>query len=74
MAAGFGGCRANYVLNRKERFTLRRRGNYGGTGVLNRGDRRKAIFLADDDRERFLATLGEACGKTWPPLVSPPAC
>jgi hypothetical protein len=29
--------------------------------VMNRGDRRKAIFLDDADRERFVATLGEAC-------------
>jgi REP element-mobilizing transposase RayT len=32
--------------------------------VLNRGDRREAIFLADADRQLFLATLAEACGKT----------
>jgi putative transposase len=32
--------------------------------VMNRGDRREPIFKDDADRERFLATLGEACGKT----------
>ena len=32
--------------------------------VMNRGDRREAIFKDDADRERFLATLGEACLKT----------
>ena len=32
--------------------------------VLDRGDRREAIFRDDLDRERFLATLGEACQRT----------
>jgi len=32
--------------------------------VMNRGDRREAIFKDDKDRQCFLATLGEACGKT----------
>jgi REP element-mobilizing transposase RayT len=32
--------------------------------VMNRGDRRESIFRDDADRERFLSTLGEACGKT----------
>jgi putative transposase len=32
--------------------------------VLNRGDRREAIFKDDKDRERFLETLGEVCVKT----------
>ena len=32
--------------------------------VMNRGDRREAIFLGDEDHELFLETLGEACGKT----------
>jgi len=32
--------------------------------VMNRGDRREAIFDDDQDRERFLGTLGEACVKT----------
>jgi len=31
--------------------------------VMNRGDRRDAIFHDDRDRELFLATLGEACEK-----------
>ena len=32
--------------------------------VMSRGDRREDIFKDDEDRERFLAALGEACGKT----------
>ena len=32
--------------------------------VLDRGDRREAIFEDDTDRRRFLETLGEACGRT----------
>jgi REP element-mobilizing transposase RayT len=31
--------------------------------VMNRGDRREPIFRDDEDRQRFLATLGEACAK-----------
>jgi putative transposase len=32
--------------------------------VMNRGDQREAIFKDDEDRQQFLATLGEACEKT----------
>jgi len=32
--------------------------------VMNRGDRREAIFADDEDRERFLETLAETCEKT----------
>ena len=32
--------------------------------VMNRGDRREPIFKDDADRELFLQTLGETCGKT----------
>jgi REP element-mobilizing transposase RayT len=32
--------------------------------VMNRGDRREPIFKDDEDRQCFLDTLGEACGKT----------
>ena len=32
--------------------------------LMNRGDRREAIFLEDCDRVLFLETLGEACAKT----------
>ena len=32
--------------------------------VMNRGNRRENIFRDEMDRKRFLATLGEACGKT----------
>ena len=31
---------------------------------MSRGDRREAIFKDDDDRRRFINTLGEACAKT----------
>src|SRR5450759_2140293 len=32
--------------------------------VMNRGDQREDIFRDDQDRQRFLCTLGEVCGKT----------
>ena len=32
--------------------------------VMNRGDRREAIFADDADRERLLETLSEVCQKT----------
>jgi hypothetical protein len=32
--------------------------------VMNRGDRREAIFKDDRDRERFLATAGERVGRS----------
>ena len=32
--------------------------------VRNRGDQRERIFVDDEDRRLFLATLGEACAKT----------
>ena len=32
--------------------------------VMNRGDRREAIFEDDEDRERLLETLTQACQKT----------
>jgi REP element-mobilizing transposase RayT len=32
--------------------------------VMNRGDQREDIFRDDEDREKFLSTLGEGCGKT----------
>ncbi|MCI0541253.1 MAG: hypothetical protein L0Z50_39135 [Verrucomicrobiales bacterium] len=31
----------------------------GGDHVMNRGDRREPIFKDDEDRRRFLETLGE---------------
>lgn len=38
--------------------------------VMARGNRRQEIFLSDQDREMFLATLGQACEKTgWPFLA-----
>ena len=32
--------------------------------VMNRGDRREAIFRDEEDREQFLTTLGQGCLKT----------
>ena len=32
--------------------------------LMNRGDRREDIVRDDEDRRRFLATLGETCQKT----------
>src|SRR5438046_4087111 len=32
--------------------------------LMNRGDRREHLFKDDEDRQRFLGTLGEACVKT----------
>jgi len=32
--------------------------------VMNRGDQREDIFRDDENRQRLLSTLGEACGKT----------
>jgi REP element-mobilizing transposase RayT len=32
--------------------------------VMNRGDQREDIFRDDQDRQKFVATLGEACAKT----------
>lgn len=32
--------------------------------VLDRGDRREAIFGDDEDRQTFLRTLGEVCRRT----------
>ena len=32
--------------------------------VLDRGDRREAIFRDDVDRQTFLRTLGQACART----------
>jgi REP element-mobilizing transposase RayT len=32
--------------------------------AMNRGDQREAIFRDDQDRQKFLSTLGEACQKT----------
>jgi putative transposase len=42
-----------------------RRIEYPGTfyHVMNRGDRREAIFHDDRDRELFVATLAKACAK-----------
>jgi REP element-mobilizing transposase RayT len=32
--------------------------------VLSRGDRQEAIFADDTDRQVFLTTVGQACGRT----------
>ena len=31
---------------------------------MNRGDQREEVFRDDEDRQKLLATLGEACRKT----------
>ena len=31
---------------------------------MSRGNRQQAVFRSDEDQEMFLATLGEACGRT----------
>ena len=38
--------------------------NFGTTSAMNRRDRREPILKDDQDRQLFLATLAEACGKT----------
>jgi hypothetical protein len=38
--------------------------------VMNRGDRREAIFKDDTDRQMFLETLGQTCEKTGCKRVS----
>src|ERR1039457_4399545 len=38
--------------------------SWGGPHVMNRGHRREAIFEDNEDRERLLQTLTEACQKT----------
>ena len=41
--------------------------------VMNRGDQREAVFRDDEDRQKLLAALGEACRKTeWPAVAPPP--
>ena len=37
-------CRARCESSIRERFTIRLRQGYGGTGVMDRGDRREDIF------------------------------
>src|SRR6266567_1774710 len=32
--------------------------------LMNRGDRREPIFKDDEDRRRFLETLGQTCART----------
>ena len=39
--------------------------------VMNRGDQREAVFRDDKDRQKLLATLGEACRKTERPAAAP---
>jgi len=37
---------------------------------MNRGDQRESIFQDDQERQRFIPTLAEACGKTgWQVLA-----
>ena len=55
-------CRACYILTMPRELRI----EYPGAiyHVLNRGDQREDIFLDDEDRQKFLTTLGECCGKT----------
>ena len=48
------------------RVARKLRSEYGGAvyHLLNRGDRREPIVLDDQDRTRFVETLGECCAKT----------
>ena len=40
--------------------------------VMNRGDRRETIFADEEDYQKFLTTLGEACSKTqWQVHANP---
>jgi len=39
--------------------------------VMNRGDQREEVFRDDEDRQKLLATLGEACRKTERPAAAP---
>ena len=42
---------------------------------MNRGDQREEVFRDDEDRQKLLATLGEACRKTeWPAVAPRPSC
>jgi hypothetical protein len=38
---------------------------------MNRGDQREAVFRDDEDRQKLLATPGEACRKTEWPAAAP---
>jgi len=54
------------VEDKTLRMARKLRVEYSGAiyHVMNRGDRREAIFREDADRQRFLETLGEVCAKT----------
>src|ERR1043166_5772249 len=54
------------VVGNERRMPRKLRVEYPGAiyHVMNRGDRREPVFRDDEDRERFLETLGEACLKT----------
>jgi hypothetical protein len=54
------------AANQVHKKTRKLRVQYPGAiyHAKNRRDRREPIFLDDADYQEFLATLGEACGKT----------
>ena len=56
----FKGFLQNFGMPRKQRL------EYEGAlyHLMNRRDHKDEIFLNDQDRRRFLETLGEACRKT----------
>lgn len=53
-------------VERVSRVARKLRVQYAGAiyHVMNRGDRREEILRDDEDRQRLLSTLGEACAKT----------
>jgi hypothetical protein len=62
-----GNILANEVQGRKKRGMARQvRIEYGGATyhLVCRGNRREAIYVDDDDRRRYLATLAEVVGNT----------
>jgi putative transposase len=64
VAEGLTGCNAGGKLSTWMARKLRVQ--YPGAiyHVMNRGDRREAIIIDDEDRQLFLETLGEATEKT----------
>ena len=57
-------CRASCALSIPGPWIIDVRQACGQTSVMNRGDQREDIFRDDEDRQKFLSTLGEACAKT----------
>jgi hypothetical protein len=63
-------CLENCALNIRAPFIIPLREGYGATGGMDRGDQQEDMFRNGAERERFLSTLREACGKTeWQVLA-----